>query len=157
MLEALERVTYLVQPIENSSRTCLRCNSVSGSSVSIMVWTSERPSSLKSEQVKTATISHGASHQFIRNFSDDIGIVHSPAIIWPNRSDMHARFIIPVGKKVVEFIMSHWPHWYCCALPGTTIRSNSFCINKNFMKLTEVDWMLLHTQLVTIRIVQILR
>lgn len=68
----------------------------------------------------------GISYQFVSDLGDDVRVVHSSAIIGPNGSDVHARFVVPIGKEVIEFVVGHWSHGNRCTLPGATIRSHCF-------------------------------
>lgn len=40
-------------------------------------------------------------YQFFRNPGDYVGIVHSPPVIGPYRSDVHAGLVIPVGQETI--------------------------------------------------------
>lgn len=61
------------------------------------------------------------AYQFFGNFADNVRVVQSSPIIRPNRADMHARLVVPIGQKVVNFIVGHGLAWACGTLPRSCI------------------------------------
>lgn len=41
------------------------------------------------------------AYQLLNNPGNDVGIVHSPPVIGPDRPNVHARLVIPVGQEAI--------------------------------------------------------